>query len=76
MKNILLIGDSIRIGYDKSVRDTLKDIANVYFPDENCRFASYVLRYIHEYKNLVGNNTGMQACGIAYVYLERIHIPL
>ena len=56
MKNILLIGDSIRIGYDKSVRDTLKDIANVYFPDENCRFASYVLRYIHEYKNLVGNN--------------------
>ena len=56
MKNILLIGDSIRMGYDKSVRESLKNIANVYFPEENCRFASYVLRYIHEYKRLVDDN--------------------
>ena len=53
MKNILLIGDSIRIGYDKAVRNTLEGIANVYFPEENTRFASYVLRYLHEYKGLV-----------------------
>ena len=53
MKNVLLVGDSIRAGYDKSVRESLKNIANVYFPEENCRFASYVLRYIHEYKGLV-----------------------
>ena len=26
----------------------------MYFPDDNCRFASYVLRYIHEYKSLAG----------------------
>ena len=49
MKNLLLIGDSIRMGYDKSVKKTLEGKANVIFPDENCRFASYVLRYFHEY---------------------------
>lgn len=49
MKNILLVGDSIRMGYDKSVRASLDGIANVYFPAENCRFASFVLRYMHEY---------------------------
>lgn len=56
MKNVLLVGDSIRIGYDKSVKKTLQGKANVYFPEENCRFASYVLRYIHEYKDLLGDN--------------------
>ena len=49
MKNLLLIGDSIRMGYDKSVRKTLEGKANVIFPEENCRFASYLLRNFHEY---------------------------
>lgn len=55
MKNVLLIGDSIRKGYDKAVKNTLEGKANVYFPEENCRFASYVLRYIPEYKNMLGD---------------------
>lgn len=45
MKKIILIGDSIRMGYDRDVRDRLKDVAEVYFPNENCRFAQYVLRH-------------------------------
>ena len=49
MKNLLLIGDSIRKGYDKSVRKTLEGKANVIFPEENCRFAAYLLRHFHEY---------------------------
>lgn len=53
MKNVLLIGDSIRVGYDKSVKKSLEGIANVYFPEDNCRFASYLLRYVHDYKNLL-----------------------
>lgn len=52
MKNVLLIGDSIRMGYDKAVKKTLEGKANVYFPEENCRFAAYVLRYVHEYQAL------------------------
>ena len=50
MKNVLLVGDSIRIGYDKSVKASLEGIANVVFPAENCKFAAYLLRYFHEYK--------------------------
>ena len=39
MKNLLLIGDSIRMGYDTFVREKLSGRMNVYFPAENCRFA-------------------------------------
>lgn len=55
MKNVLLIGDSIRMGYDRAVKETLKDVANIYFPDGNCRCASNVLRFLHEYKNALGD---------------------
>lgn len=49
MKNVLLIGDSIRVGYDKSVKASLEGIANVYFPAENCRFAAFVFRHFTDY---------------------------
>ena len=47
MKKILLIGDSIRNGYDLYLKESTADFAEVYFPSENCRFAGYVLRYFH-----------------------------
>lgn len=50
MKKVLLLGDSIRIGYDSYVRKTLKDTCQVIFPEENCRFAQYVLRYLTFWK--------------------------
>lgn len=50
MKKIVLIGDSIRMGYDKYVKEALNGVAEVYYPSENCRFAEYVLRYAHEWK--------------------------
>ena len=56
MKNVLLLGDSIRTGYDKAVQSSLEPYANVYFPDENCRFASYLLRNLHEYINIIPDN--------------------
>lgn len=82
MKNILLIGDSIRMGYDKAVKNTLDGKANVYFPEENCRFASYVLRYIHEYKALVKDgdvdilhwNAGLWDC--LRLFEEEPHTPI
>ena len=82
MKNVLLIGDSIRMGYDKAVEKTLEGKANVYYPAENCRFASYVLRYIHEYKALVtdGNvdvlhwNAGLWDC--LRLFEEEPHTPV
>ena len=50
MKKIVLIGDSIRMGYDKYIKDALRKTAEVLYPEENCRFAEYVLRYAHEWK--------------------------
>ena len=82
MKNLLLIGDSIRMGYDKAVEKTLEGKANVYFPAENCRFASYVLRYLHEYKALVKDskvdvlhwNAGLWDC--LRLFGEEPHTPI
>lgn len=50
MKKILLIGDSIRAGYDKYVKMAFKEVAEVYYPMDNCRFASYIVRGIGEWK--------------------------
>ena len=83
MKNVLLIGDSIRIGYDKSVQKTLEGKANVCFPKENCRFASFVLRYLHEYKrffldgaqaDVIHWNAGLWDC--LRLYEEEPHTPI
>lgn len=51
MKKILLLGDSIRMGYCKYVRAALAGECEVVFPEENCRFAEYFLRYLHEWNN-------------------------
>lgn len=57
VRNVLLIGDSIRMGYDKAVQKTLAGKANVFFPPENCEMASRVLRYLHEWKgDLMGKD--------------------
>lgn len=47
MKKILLIGDSIRKGYDAYVRERMANLANVYFPEENCTFTTNILRFLH-----------------------------
>jgi hypothetical protein len=57
MKNILLVGDSIRSGYDQYVKESFEGIANVYYPDENCRFAQYVLRNLHEWVENTGEKS-------------------
>ena len=50
MKKIVLIGDSIKMGYVDYVRDALKGVAEVYSPEENCRYSLNVLRFAHEWK--------------------------
>lgn len=82
MKNVLLLGDSIRRGYDASVKESLKEVANVYFPEDNCRFASYLLRYLHEYKSLLDGekvdvlhwNAGLWDC--LRLFGEEPHTPI
>lgn len=40
-KKILLLGDSIRMGYQPYVQGLLKDEADVWGPDENCAYSLY-----------------------------------
>ena len=43
MKKILLLGDSIRMGYDDFVRDGLKEYEVYYDAEDNGRFSSYTI---------------------------------
>ena len=82
MKNLLLVGDSIRMGYDKSVKKTLEGRVNVFFPGENCRFASYLLRSFHDYLgdvkgeevDVVHWNAGLWDC--LRLFEEEPHTPI
>ena len=82
MKTVLLSGDSIRRGYDAAAKKSLEGIAEVYYPEENSRFAAYTLRNIHEYKNLVPSkhvdvlhwNAGLWDC--LRLFGEDPHTPI
>lgn len=44
MKKVLLLGDSIRMGYDEYVKELLQDKCEVYYDEnDNGRFAAYTL---------------------------------
>ena len=51
MKSVLLLGDSIRLGYERYVAAMLDGVANVYTPgDVNNGMAQFILRWVHEWK--------------------------
>ena len=54
MKKILLIGDSIRQGYDRYVKKAFDGVAEVFYPLDNCRFSSYILRHLIDWKTETG----------------------
>lgn len=73
MKKILLIGDSIRAGYAKYVKEAFDGIAEVIIPEESGRFASFVYRSLPDYKRIYGNdldlihwNAGLWDCLIMH----------
>lgn len=50
MKKVVLYGDSIRIGYEEYIRRSMEGVAEVYFPSDNCRYAQYLFRLAHVWK--------------------------
>ena len=54
MKKIVLIGDSIRVGYDKYVKQVLEGEVEVLFSPDSGRFAQYVLRAVSDWKKEEG----------------------
>ena len=50
MKKLLLLGDSIRMGYDSFVREKLAGRAEVFFSEDNGRFVQYTLRTLSDWQ--------------------------
>ena len=48
-EQIILIGDSIRMGYEGHVRRLLDGVAQVWGPDENCRNSKNILDHLEEW---------------------------
>jgi lysophospholipase L1-like esterase len=49
LKKVLLIGDSIRMGYQKTVENELRDIGAVRSPKQNCYDSTAVLSHLDEW---------------------------
>lgn len=80
MKRVLLLGDSIRMGYDKKVRELLKDEYEVIFAEEdNGRFAAYTLWQANQFFKQYGHfdlvhwNNGYWDMNIENPMTEAIH---
>ena len=54
MKKVLLLGDSIRLGYQTLVGEKLGGRAEVVGPEDNCRFTKYTLWYVNHWVNELG----------------------
>lgn len=48
---ILLLGDSIRMGYCEYVRERMQGKAEVFYPNDNGRFLQYTLRQLQDWKS-------------------------
>ncbi|MEE1351739.1 MAG: SGNH/GDSL hydrolase family protein [Clostridia bacterium] len=57
MKKVLLIGDSIRLGYEEEVKKELQGEYEVWGPEENCRFAKYTLNELGRIFEAFSNGT-------------------
>ena len=65
MKKIILLGDSIRLSYGNRVRELLGSDYTVWQPEDNCRFATYTLRMLFDYKaQLEGADVIHFNCGL------------
>ena len=62
MKKVMLIGDSIRQGYQADVQEILKNEYEVWGSPDNCRFAKYTLNELGRmFKGFSANITEKQA---------------
>ena len=52
-KNVFLIGDSIRRGYCPTVKENLLDIAEVYYPNDNCRNTQHVVTRLKKWAGMI-----------------------
>lgn len=79
MKKVLLLGDSIRMGYQGEVKKLLEGEYEVMFPEDNGRFAAYTLWQVNQaFKHhpdiaLVHFNNGYWDMNVESPMTEAIH---
>ena len=79
MKKVLLLGDSIRMGYQQYVKEQLAEEYDVRYPEDNGRFAAYTLWQVNqEFKHnpdiaLVHFNNGYWDMNVEAPMTEAIH---
>lgn len=72
MKEVLLLGDSIRMFYQKRVKELLGEEYNVSAPEENCRFSMYTLNSLRTWlpgfpkPDIIHWNNGLWDTAILY----------
>jgi len=49
LPRVVLIGDSIRMGYQAVVKKALEGEAQIWAPEDNCRYAAYTLEHLDEW---------------------------
>ena len=79
MKKVLLLGDSIRMGYQQYVKEALEGEFEVRYPEDNGRFAAYTLWQVNQELKwnpdieLVHFNNGYWDMNIEAPMTEAIH---
>lgn len=80
MKKVLLLGDSIRMGYDEYVKEILKDKCEVFYDDQdNGRFAAYTLWQANQFFRNYGRfdvvhwNNGYWDMNVEAPMMEAMH---
>ena len=80
MKKVLLLGDSIRMGYDDFVKELLDGKCEVYYdPEDNGRFSAYTLWQMNQFFRHYGEfdvvhwNNGYWDMNIEAPMIEAIH---
>jgi len=79
MLKVMLIGDSIRMGYETRLRELVAGDVDLRAPEENCRFTAYTLFSLstwapdNDYDVIHWNNGQWDTC---YMPDGRIHTPL
>ena len=72
MKTVWLLGDSIRMGYEKYVQEKIPD-CKILSPDDNCKFSSYMLNSLRfwlprfEKPDVIHFNAGLWDTACLYV---------
>ncbi len=68
---IILLGDSIRMGYQPYLIEHLKDVAEVWAPEENCEDSACIIR--NKEKWFAGKDPDIvyMNCGLHDIYLDK-----